>query len=231
MKLIEIPEDMNDLRDYNSFLSTIIEVQKFNKNISIFFEKLLKDEFYKTVGEWRKTLSEKDNIKIDKLFGIKKPDKGTIDRMNRNLDRYRKVLESFQSKDDEGIIIDTNCLPHRNVKEQIKEYENRIQKLITSLNKYEDDPFYNWHVFYCYETNEFIRPENVRATRILSWDKYSLKPSSDGLHLIMTFKDSYKEYPTPGFLPTYHSTVEYTIDLVSKSVKKTYEGITKTSNN
>ena len=38
MKIIEIPENINDLRDYNIFITAAKELNNFNKNLQKYFE-------------------------------------------------------------------------------------------------------------------------------------------------------------------------------------------------
>lgn len=67
MKLIEIPEDTNELRDYNKFINTIVEVQKFNRNVSSFLKKVLYDEFFKTFKDWMNSASEEERKQLEIL--------------------------------------------------------------------------------------------------------------------------------------------------------------------
>jgi len=45
MKQINIPQDVNDVRDLTSFSEAISEINKFNKNLSQFAQKILADKF------------------------------------------------------------------------------------------------------------------------------------------------------------------------------------------
>ena len=106
MKLIEIPENVTELRDYNKFINTIVEVQKFNKNVSTFLLKVLYDEFYKTVGEWRKTITEQDNLKINKLFEDELKTKRFVDsELREDISEYRERLSEYENDLSKGLLV------------------------------------------------------------------------------------------------------------------------------
>lgn len=185
MKLIEIPEDTNELRDYNKFINTIVEVQKFNNNVNNFLSQVLKDEFFKTYKEWMDNASEKEQKQLKALYNWKEKAK---------LDDYK-----WLSKEE---------------KEEWKwEYE---------------DSMMNDKLFYCYETNTFIKVKS--NYRISPHDFKKCKPTDDGLGMYIYFKTSYKEHAWSGWLPTFHVEVIYHIDLMTKSVKQISDRQTETSN-
>ena len=183
MKLIEIPENTNELRDYNKFINTIVEVRKFNNNVDAFLTQVLKDEFFKTYKEWMDISSEKDQEQLKALY---------------------------------------------NWKNEIKDY-----KWLSKEEKEEwkwkfEDSMMNDKLFYCYETNTFIKVES--NYRISSHCFKKCKPTDNGLGMYIYFRNSYKEHAWPTWLPTFHVEVIYQIDLLTKSVKKISDYQTETSN-
>lgn len=64
MKLIKIPEDMDDVADLSIFNEAIVEINKFNRNLTKFGNKILNGQFLKSKQQWLKLLSDVD---IDKL--------------------------------------------------------------------------------------------------------------------------------------------------------------------
>ena len=67
MKIIEIPENINDLRDYNIFITAAKELNNFNKNLQKYCEKIIKTEYLKSVKNWKKILSKYDLEKLNKF--------------------------------------------------------------------------------------------------------------------------------------------------------------------
>lgn len=86
----------------------------------------------------------------------------------------------------------------------------------------------NDKLFYCYETNTFIKVESNYS--ISSSCFRECKPTDDGLGMHVYFRNSYKTSNFPGWLPTYHVEVIYHIDLMTKSVKQISDRQTETNN-
>ena len=64
MKIIEIPENINDLRDYNIFITAAKELNNFNKNLQKYCENIIKTEYLKSVKDWKKIATERDLLKL-----------------------------------------------------------------------------------------------------------------------------------------------------------------------
>ena len=161
MKLLKIPENVTELTSYLEFVQTIIELNKFNENIHHFFNKILNDEFLKTVKDWKKIASEKD-----------------LNYLN-TLDDDITLFYDYSENKFVHLIIDEKC------KKQIELNINDIEKIY---------------------------------------------PNESGLGMLIEFKKSYKEHKWPTWLPTFHNTTIYEIDLLKKSVELKSTNLTETSN-
>ena len=68
MKIIEIPENINDLRDYSELHKLIKVCQNFIDNSNDYIKKVIFTEYVKSYEDWKKILSEKDLINLEKLI-------------------------------------------------------------------------------------------------------------------------------------------------------------------
>lgn len=174
MKTINIPENVNDLTSYLEFVQTIIEVNKFNSKIDLFFNKILKQEFLKSVKEWKKIVSEKDFEKIKNLFDENTPEK----------------------------IFDETYLFYDYSKNKFIHVKSKL--------KYPDNPKFNTY----YDIS------NIKK----------INPTKNGTGMLIYFNINFKESNFPGWLPTYHLSTIYEIDLLKKSVNFIKSDLTETSN-
>lgn len=104
------------------------------------------------------------------------------------------------------------------------------KKDLKYLNTLDDDIT----LFYDYSKNKFIFIESdIRCKKYIVINKNNIKkiyPNESGLGMLIEFKKSYKEHKWPGWLPTFHNTTIYEIDLLKKSVELKSTNLTETSN-
>ena len=67
MEKIEIPKDINDLRDYSELHKLIKVCQNFIDNSNDYIKKVIFTEYVKTYEDWEKILSEKDLINLEQV--------------------------------------------------------------------------------------------------------------------------------------------------------------------
>ena len=104
------------------------------------------------------------------------------------------------------------------------------KKDLIFLNTLDDET----NLFYDYSKNKFVHlsiDKNCKKQIELDIDDIKkIYPNESGLGMLIEFKKSYKEHKWPTWLPTFHNTTIYEIDLLKKSVELKSTKLTETSN-
>lgn len=90
MKIIEIPENINDLRDYSELHKLIKVCQNFINNSNEYIKKVIFTEYVKTYEEWIAILSEKDLITLETLIKTH-PSYGNYNFQPTDLQIFRNI--------------------------------------------------------------------------------------------------------------------------------------------
>ncbi len=113
MKLINIPEDINDITDLSEFKDTIKEVNIFSRNLEMFARKICLDKFLKWDYDWNKILKKSDKLKIIErsnnflLYDYKNKSFTIIDNnyMGWSMGAKTHKTYNFTFNDDASVII------------------------------------------------------------------------------------------------------------------------------
>lgn len=96
MKQILIPTDINEIADLSKFKESILEVNKFSKNLHEFAKKIVYDKFVKSNEDWMKILTKEDYANNQQIL-VKGEDFWSDDRFLFNYET-KKISEYYTAR-------------------------------------------------------------------------------------------------------------------------------------
>ena len=153
-KYVQIPKNINDLRDYKELHSLLNVCKKFIENSESYIKKLINDEYVKTYDEWCKILSPFDIARIEEF---KNPDimwGGFNNSINDNADTliYRSIGDNtFGYYGDFHFAPTTGCSKSLPTRYEFNKTGTKIQIIneygiaFTRTTSWTGKQSYDWH--------------------------------------------------------------------------------------